>query len=138
MSGLNYGKTYVFYSPNKLLFGLDSTKEVAKEVLQQGGKKVFIVTDPGVIEAGLLGPVETSLKSAGIPYFIYDQVEPEPPAYCVDKASDVFRSERYDLILGIGGGSSLDVAKGVSVMATNEGSVLDVCGVDKVKKRGGA
>jgi alcohol dehydrogenase class IV len=67
---------------------------------------------------------------------IYDQVEPEPPVRCVEVATEQFKSKGCDLVLGIGGGSSLDVAKGVSIMATNEGSVLDMCGIDLVKKEG--
>ena len=67
---------------------------------------------------------------------IYDQVEPEPPVRCVETATDQFKSERCNLVVGVGGGSSLDVAKGVSIMATNEGSVLDLCGIDLVKKEG--
>jgi alcohol dehydrogenase class IV len=99
-------------------------------------KKAFIVTDPGMIKADLLSPVKKSLESAEIPYAIYDQVEPEPPIQCVEVATKQFKLEGCDLVIGIGGGSSLDVAKGVSIMATNEGSVLEMCGIDLVKKEG--
>ncbi len=127
---------HVFYSPHKIIFGLKTASCVAEEVQKLGGEKAFLVTDPGVVRAGLLNPVKESLKLAGIPYAIYDRVEPEPPARLVEEALKKFRSEACNLVIGIGGGSSLDVAKGVSIMATNDGKVLDLCGTDLVKKRG--
>lgn len=136
MSGIIPGKTHIFYSPNKIIFGLDTAKGVGEEIGQMGGGKVLVVTDPGVVQADLLKPVLASMEAGGISYSIFDRVEPEPPARVVDEAAERFGSEGCDVVLGIGGGSSLDVAKGASVMATNEGSVLDVCGIEQVKKPG--
>ena len=118
------------------MFGLNTIKALGSEARQLGVKKAFVVTDPGVIKADLLRPMKDSLESAEVPYLIYDQVEPEPPVQCVEETTKQFKSEGCDLVIGIGGGSSLDVAKGVSIMATNQGSVLDMCGVDLVKKEG--
>lgn len=136
MSGIIPGKTHIFYSPNKIIFGLDTAEGVGEEIRQMGGGKVLVVTDPGVVQADLLKPVLASMEAAGVSYSIFDRVEPEPPARLVDEAAEMFGSQGCDMVLGIGGGSSLDVAKGASVMATNEGSVLDVCGIDQVKKPG--
>jgi len=136
MPAIIFNKTHFFYSPNKVVFGPDTIKSLGSEALQFGAKKVLIVTDPGVAKADLLKPVKASLESAGIPFIIYDRVEPEPPIRCVKEATDLFLSERCDVIVGIGGGSSLDVAKGVSVLATNRGNLLDIVGIDVVKKRG--
>jgi alcohol dehydrogenase class IV len=136
MAGVIPEKTHFFYSPNKILFGLNTVRALGNEAKQLGVKKAFIVTDPGVIKIDLLRPVKESLESAAIPYAIYDQVEPEPPIRCVEMATKQFKSGGCDLVIGIGGGSSLDVAKGASIMATNEGSVLDMCGIDLVKKEG--
>jgi alcohol dehydrogenase class IV len=129
-------KTHAFFSPNRILFGIDVVKGVATEVKQLGGEKVLIVTDPGLIEAGLVEPIKASLDSEGIAFSIYDQVEPEPPARIVDQCARYLKDENCDLIIGVGGGSSLDVAKGASIMATNEGSILNYSGVDTVPKRG--
>jgi len=136
MAGVILERPHFFYSPNKLIFGLNAVRALGNEVRQMGLKKACIVTDPGVIKADLLRPVKESLESAEVPYVIYDQVEPEPPVRCVEAATGQFKSKGCDLVIGIGGGSSLDVAKGVSIMATNEGSVLDMCGIDLVKKEG--
>ena len=136
MAGVILEKPHFFYSPNKIIFGLNTVRVLGTEARQLGVKKAFIVTDPGMIKADLLTPVKKSLESAEIPYAIYDQVEPEPPIQCVEVATKQFKLEGCDLVIGIGGGSSLDVAKGVSIMATNEGSVLEMCGIDLVKKEG--
>jgi alcohol dehydrogenase class IV len=125
-----------FFSPNRILFGIDAIESVAAEVKQLGGRKVLIVTDPGVVEAGLVKAITALLDSDGIAFFVYDQVEPEPPARIVEQCTRYLKDGNGDLIIGIGGGSSLDVAKGTSIMATNEGSLLSFCGVDLVPKRG--
>ncbi len=133
----NYlAKTHVLYAPNKIMVGLNTTASVAEEVQRLGGSRVLIVTDPGVTQAGLIMPVESSLKSKGIDYIIYDGVEPEPPSKVIDRGAEIFRKEECRLILGVGGGSSLDVAKGVSILAANKGRILDYCGVDQVPQRG--
>ena len=62
-------KTHIFYSPNKVLFGIDAVKDVAAVVKQLGGREVLIVTDPGVVEAGLVEPVKAPLDSDRVPFF---------------------------------------------------------------------
>jgi alcohol dehydrogenase class IV len=128
--------THPFFSPNRILFGIDAVEGVAAEIKHLGGKKVLIVTDPGVVEAGLVDASTVPLDSEGIPFSLYDRVEPEPPARIVEQCVQYLKDEKCDLIIGVGGGSSLDLAKAASIMATNEGSILDFCGVEKVPKRG--
>ena len=129
-------KTHVFYSPTKIAVGLNSASLVADEVKQFGGGRVLVVTDPGVVAADLIAPIASSLKSGNIDYVIYDGVEPEPPSRVIDRGAEVFQSEGCDLVLGLGGGSSLDVAKGISILASNKGKILDYCGVDQVPQNG--
>ncbi len=136
MQAVIFSKAHIFYSPNKIIFGPETAKSLGNEVLQLSGKKVFVVTDPGVVKADLLQPIKASLESFKIPYVVYDRVEPEPPIRCVKEATEKFLSERCDVIVGLGGGSALDVAKGVSVLAANGGNLLDMVGIDLVKKRG--
>jgi alcohol dehydrogenase len=136
MSGMIFERAHVFYSPNKVLFGPNTVKSVGNEILQLGGRRVLIITDPGIVQANLLQPVKASLEAAGVSHAVYDQVKPEPPIACVEEAAEKFKSEKCDLIIGVGGGSSLDVAKAVSLRLTNDMSVLEMCGFDLVKKRG--
>jgi len=129
-------KTHVFYSPTKIVVGLNSASLVAGEVKQFGGRRVLVVTDPGVVAADLIAPIASSLKSGNVDCVIYDGVEPEPPSRVIDRGAEVFQSEGCDLVLGLGGGSSLDVAKGISILAANKGKILDYCGVDQVPQKG--
>jgi alcohol dehydrogenase class IV len=136
MNENHQSKTHVFFSPTKIIVGLNSASQVAQEVKQFGGSRVLIVTDPGVVAANLIAPIASSLKSGNVDYVIYDGVEPEPPSGVIDRGAEVFQSEGCDLVLGVGGGSSLDCAKGISILAVNKGKILDYCGVDQVPKNG--
>ena len=129
-------KTHTFYSPRKIIFGQGAALQAGVEAKGLGASKVLMVTDPGVVKNDLLKPVLESLSSAGLAYSIYDKVQPEPPARAVDEAAGQFQEDACDLVLGIGGGSSMDVAKGVSILAVNRGRILDYSGMDMVCKAG--
>jgi alcohol dehydrogenase len=132
----NSEKIGVFLAPNKTILGKDAVLGIAQEIKTLGGNKTLIVTDPGVRSTGLVSMIEDLLKAGKIGVGVYDMVIPEPPARLIDEASGIARSGNYDVIIGIGGGSSLDVAKGVAAMATNEGQILDYVGVNAFRKRG--
>lgn len=136
MSAIVLGKAYPFYCPSKVLFGADTIKGLGTEAKQLGGRKALLVTDPGVVQAGLLKPVKDSFEAAGFPYVLYDQVKPEPPIGCVTEGVAKLKVEGCDLVVGIGGGSSMDVAKAISVVATNDQTVQEMFGIDLIKKRG--
>ncbi len=129
-------KTHIAFSPNKVIFGFGSSANVAAEVSRLRGGKVLVVTDPGVVAAGLLESVERSLRTNSIAYEIYDKVEPEPPSRVIDEGAAVFKAAGCDVIVGVGGGSSLDVAKGISILTVNQGCILDYIGLDAVPKKG--
>ena len=136
MMGIQQSNIDVFYSPTKVILGVNTTAQVAQEAKQFGGSRILIVTDPGVVSADLISPIESSLKSGEIDYVLYDGVEPEPPSRVIDQGAAIYRSEGCDLILGVGGGSSLDVAKGIAILAVNKGKILDYCGIDQVPQNG--
>lgn len=129
-------KAHVFFSPHKIVFGTGTAAAAGTEAKSLGASKVLIVTDPGVVKAGLLPSITGPLEAAKLPYAVYDKIEAEPPLRCVDEAAALLRAERCDLVLGVGGGSSLDVAKGVSIVAGNGGRILDHVGMDMVQKPG--
>ena len=129
-------KSCSFLAPNKHILGAGSIRQIGREVKLLGGRKALIVTDPGVVKAGLVSPVMGSLQQEEIEVALYDKVEPEPPARIVDEAVRMAREGGCDVVVGLGGGSSLDVAKGVAVMATNDGKILDYAGVNVFGKRG--
>jgi alcohol dehydrogenase class IV len=101
-----------------------------------GASKVLLVTDPGVRAAGWTGKVESGLKTCGIPYVIFDRMTENPKDYEVMEGAAVYREEGCDLILATGGGSPMDCAKGIGVVAGNGGNISDFKGVDEVPRPG--
>ncbi len=129
-------KVNIFRSPNKVIFGNGVVSQVGDEAVGMGAKKALIVTDAGVVKGGLTAGIEEALKKSKIDFGLFDRVEAEPPARIVDECAREVRENGYDIIIGIGGGSSLDVAKGASIVATNGGKVLDYVGREIVPRAG--
>lgn len=129
-------RTSVFLSPTKTILGKGSIGELGKEAASLGARKVLVVTDPGVVKAGLVASPREVLRRAGLEVEIYDGVEPEPPVRVVDDCIRAVNRGGYDLVVGLGGGSALDVAKGAAALAPNGGKALDYVGADRVPKRG--
>ncbi len=129
-------KMGTFVSCKKTLIGQDAINSVGGEAKKLGATKVLVITDPGVLQAGLIDKVLAPLKNAGLAYDVFSRVQPEPPARIIDECATQVRKGGFDLILGVGGGSSLDTAKAAGVLSTNPGSVLEYAGVDMVSKRG--
>ncbi len=119
-------RMFTFLVPTKIIFGLNSVSKIREELDRIGARKVFIVTDAVVEKAGLVDEVKAELPS-GLDIDTYNRVEPEPRLEIAEDLATAVRSIRPDLILGIGGGSVLDLAKIAAVMITNEGSVSDYC-----------
>lgn len=129
-------KVNIFRSPNKVIFGNGTVSLVGAEAEKMGARKVLIVTDTGVVKGGLIAEVEKSLKASKIDCGLFDRVEAEPPARIVDECAREVTEKKYDVLIGVGGGSSLDVTKGASIVATNGGKVLDYVGNDIVPRAG--
>lgn len=130
------GKISTFLSPNKVIFGFESARLVGQEAKGIGADKALIVTDEAVMGAGLIRGIEESLASEGLHSRVFDKVEAEPPARIVDECLQVNEEEKYDVIVGVGGGSSLDVAKAISIMSNNKGNIVDYDGTGLVPNRG--
>ncbi len=99
------------------LTGTGTVKQVGKLVKQLGGKKVIIVTDPGVVQAGLLEKVKQPLEKEGIEFGVFDNCEPDCPVNVAQSCAQFAREGGYDLMVGLGGGSVLDTTKFVSIAA---------------------
>lgn len=125
--------TAVFdYQPRpRILFGANSMERLGELALELGGKRVLVVTDPGIVAAGHLKRAEQALSTAGLEIFVYDQVVENPTTRCVDQCLEVARSGAIDLFVGLGGGSSLDTARGCNFLLTNGGTMRDYLGIGK-------
>jgi alcohol dehydrogenase len=127
---------YLFRTTKRILFGAGSIEKIGAEAKILKAGQVLIVTDPGIVKAGLLEPVRQSLKDAGITWQVFDQVEPDPRIEVVYECLQAAKGEKPDLIIGLGGGSSLDIAKVASIMFTNPGKIDPFFGVDLVPNPG--
>lgn len=129
-------RTFGFRLPDQVIFGNDTVEQVGERARALGGSKALVVTDPGVIKAGLLERVTGSLEKAGLRFDVFGEVEPEPPTHSLEKAVAQARANKYDVFIGLGGGSSMDMTKMVSAMMTNQDDITEYFGVEKVQKRG--
>ena len=100
-------------------FGKGAREELATEIKNRGFKKVFLVSDKSLVEAGVTAKVEEVLNNAGIPYTLYDEIKPNPTIKNVLDGVDACKKSKADLIVAVGGGSSIDTAKGISIVMTN-------------------
>ena len=120
------------YQPRtRLVFGLDSVERAGELARGLGAKVVLVVTDPGIVTAGHAHRVEHVLQSCGLGVVVFDQVRENPTTRDVDKCLQVAQSAGVDTIVGLGGGSSMDTAKGCNFLLTNGGRIQDYWGVSK-------
>lgn len=124
------------YQPAHTLIGKGCIYEIPRHIDLISGKKAFIVTDRPLVEIGTVKKVTDVLDGAGKNYAIYDGVKPNPTVSIVNEAKSLFDREHCDYIIGIGGGSSLDVSKAVSILAKNGGDITDYNGLNKSKNPG--
>lgn len=121
-----------FVTP-EIIFGAGSRKTVANYVNTFAARKVLLVSDPGVVAAGWAADVENSLQEQGVDYVLYTQVSANPRVEEVMLGAEVYRSSACDAIVAIGGGSPMDCAKAIGIVATNGGHILDFEGVDTIR-----
>lgn len=119
-----------FHIPTRIIFGPGSVAQL-KDIIDKELRvsSLFLVTDKGIRESGIADKVLSQLP--GIP--VFDEVEQNPKHVTVNKAGSIVRSLKPDLVIGLGGGSSLDAAKAVALLATNKGSIEDYEGKAKYR-----
>lgn len=124
-----------FLAP-EIVYGSGALELAGRHAMNLGATKVLVVTDSGVQAAGWAHQVEACLKKADISFTTFNQVTPNPKDYEVMAGVEVYRKERCDLIIAVGGGSPMDCAKGIGVVAGNAGNILDYEGVDEIPNPG--
>ena len=120
-----------FVAP-EFIFGVGARNLAGRYAKNLGGRKVLVVSDPGVVAAGWTRDVTESLELAGLPYAMYNGVSPNPKVDEVMAGVDVYRDERCNAIVAVGGGSSIDCAKGIGIVSSNQKHILLFEGVDMV------
>ena len=118
----------------RLVFGTDTLERVGELARDLGGRHVLLVTDKGLAAAGHPSRAVSFLEAAGLHVTIYDEVRENPTTVDVDRCVEVARAAGIDLIVGLGGGSSMDTAKGCNFILTNGGRMEDYWGIGKATK----
>lgn len=126
-----------FKTPS-ILFGMDTISQIGQEAKKLGAGRVLLVTGPRVKAAGILEKAVSFLKgeSISVEVAVEDRDTPEPATTVVEEVAEIARKGNFDVIVGLGGGSILDVAKMASALLTNPGKTRDYFGKEKVPKRG--
>lgn len=101
---------------------------------QEWGKKVFLVSDSGIEEAGWVQKLMDVLKETGIDWMYYPRVTANPRDFEVEQGAEFYLKNGCDVIMAIGGGSSMDTAKGIAIIASNGGKIRDYEGANKVQR----
>jgi alcohol dehydrogenase len=121
-----------FETVRRIVFGFGAVENLPEEIKRLKGTKIMVVTDPGIKSAGVLDQVAGVLNRAKVDYKVFSEVEPDPKVEVALASAEAARSFGPDVIVGLGGGSSLDISKVTSVLLTNPGPVDRYFGMELV------
>ena len=123
---------YNHHAVKHFIHGAGAIKQAADVVKNLGGKKAFIVTDPGLANVGVQKPLEEALTAGGVEWELFAKAELEPSLDSIQACTDAAKAFGADVIIGIGGGSPLDTTKAAAVLLTNEGPIDKYFGMNLV------
>ena len=118
----------------EIIFGRGLLNQVGSCARRLGGKKVFLVSDEGLFKAGWVDKVMQSLMAAGLDFVFYDQITSNPKDYEVENGFREYARHGADVIVGLGGGSAMDAAKGIAILGSNGGRIQDYRGTDRINR----
>jgi alcohol dehydrogenase class IV len=121
-----------FVAP-EYVFGVGARNLVGRYAKNLGGRKVLVVSDPGVVAAGWTGDVTASLAAEGLSFALFTDVSPNPRADQVMAGAERYQAEKCNAIVAVGGGSPIDCAKGIGIVSSNKKHILLFKGVDQVQ-----
>ena len=124
-----------FYPTTRVIFGEGTLAQLGQRAAELGGNRVLLVTDPGIVRAGLVARAIAALQSASLAFCVFDGAGENPTAQHVS-AGVAFAKARgpIDCIIGLGGGSAMDCAKGINFILTNGGQLADYRGMGHATK----
>jgi len=125
-------KIFSFTGARKIVFGNGSFQQLPEQIRELQAKRPLIVLDKQLAATGMKDQVSELLKKSGMDGQIFDKVDPEPKISLADDGAKLALKAKCDLVVGIGGGSAMDVAKAIAVLAANKGKAVDYLGLNKV------
>ena len=126
-------KPFTFNTAGRIVFGEGSAGRLGEIAAAQLGRRVVLVTDPGLIKAGVIETALRSLRDATVEVSVYSDVEADPPEHVIEGAAAAARDFRAEGVIGLGGGSSMDTAKLVALLAAGREKLSDVYGIGNAK-----
>lgn len=130
-----HNRSFDFAPRTRIVFGAGSLEQLGALVAELRGRRVLLVTDPGIVRAGHVDRVERLLADRGLECSRFEGVVENPSESTVQACADFARERNADLIVGLGGGSSLDTAKGCNFLLADGGRMRDYWGIGKVRGR---
>jgi alcohol dehydrogenase len=126
-------KPFIFSTTKSIMSEIGAIQRIADICSTLDISKPLIITDQGIVDVGLMQPLDAAFKHAGKAYFCFDQVVADPPEHVVLSAVTYAKELGVDGIIGFGGGSSLDTAKLVALLANSDEQLADIYGVDAIR-----
>jgi len=126
----------VFSVPPVLIFGSGASEQIGEESRKLRVKKGLIITDEVLLKLGIVDGIKQSLNQAKIQFAVYSGVFTEPTVDFVQEGLESFKEGGCDFLLAVGGGSAIDTAKAIAIMATNTGAIKDYLGANRVREKG--
>jgi len=120
--------TWDFFCPGHLLFGCGAVGQLGDVVSRLGAKRALVVTDKSLVAAGVVDPLREPLATANVAVDVFDGGAPDPPVHAVQAAVEMAKRCRPDVLLGLGGGSNMDLAKATAALLTHGGTCQDYAG----------
>ncbi|HPW50877.1 MAG TPA: iron-containing alcohol dehydrogenase, partial [Spirochaetota bacterium] len=120
-----------FVAP-EFLFGCGAIPMLSRYIKNLGVKKILLVSDPGVVNAGWVSVIEKQIRDTGIPHVLFADVSPNPRDCEVMTGAEIYQNESCDMIVAVGGGSPMDCAKGIGIVCINKSHISEFEGVDKI------
>lgn len=126
-------KSFSFQVPGEIVFGPGCIKKLSRVLKAKNISKVMLVSDRGLEAVGVVQKLSDLLTESGISFVSFLDIEPNPSAETVDAGYQIYKEQGFEAIVCLGGGSPMDTAKGIAVLATNGGRIQDYEGGNKVK-----
>jgi len=120
--------------PNNVLFGFNTVRKVGEQAKKLGGKQALLVTDEVMAQLGYVELVKEEMEKEGLTVEVFAQVDPEPHIETADALYEIVCKTQFDLVVGLGGGSSMDMAKLTSIAATNRQKPFEIMKKQAVNK----
>jgi alcohol dehydrogenase class IV len=116
---------YKFFTPTQLLFGEGCAADIGQWIKAFNGTKVLLVTDKGLVRAGLMDDIKQHIIAEGLDIVVFDEVAENPTEQNVSAGRDLIIRDKIDIVVGLGGGSPMDAAKAMAVLASHPGNIAD-------------